>query len=271
MTRRRWIADQVAGDRAALVGANAAHLARVLRARPGQEFEISAGDRVRLGRVVSVTDDRVEFDLGAEVAGGDALPVTLYLAIFKFDRMEWAIEKATELGVAEIVPVIARRTEAHLAKAADKRVERWRRIAHEAAQQSRRVSPPEISSPIALAVIKSSGGRSTSTGSGAPQPSQSGVPRPPSPGLNIVLAESERQRTLAALLRGSHPERSEGTALLAKKISLAVGAEGGWTSDELEAFDRAGWQRASLGPRILRAETAAIAALAIVAALTPDS
>ena len=66
------------------------------------------------------------------------IPITLLLAVFKFDRMEWAIEKCTELNVTTIVPVIARRTEKHLALAAEKRVERWRRIAREASEQARR-------------------------------------------------------------------------------------------------------------------------------------
>ena len=250
MTRRRWIADQTAGDRAALTGANAAHLARVLRARPGQEFEIAVEGQVRLGRVLSVSDERVEFELGAAVQGEAALPLCLYLAVFKFDRMEWTIEKATELGASEIVPVIARRTEAHLAKAAGKRVERWRRIAHEAAQQSRRSAPPEIADPVPLKEVLESGGRSTSTGS-----AQSDVAQPPSAGLRIVLAESERTQSLGQLL-SARPET----------ISIAIGPEGGWAADELSAFLKAGWQPASLGPRILRAETAAIAALAILSA-----
>ena len=118
MTRRRWIADQVSGDRAYLLGGNAEHLARVLRARAGQEFEISTGYEVRLGRVLQVADERVEFLLSEVVPQSGRAQVSLLLAVFKFDRMEWAIEKATELGAAEIVPVIARRTAAQLARAA---------------------------------------------------------------------------------------------------------------------------------------------------------
>jgi len=63
MTRRRWIADEVSGNRAALVGAHARHLAQVLRGRVGQEFDIAAGDLVRSGRITSIADDRVEFEL----------------------------------------------------------------------------------------------------------------------------------------------------------------------------------------------------------------
>ena len=91
-----------------------------------------------------MSNEEVRFNLIAEVQADPALPVTLVMSVFKFDRMEWAIEKATELGVAGIAPVIARRTEKHLAQAAQKRAERWRRIAHEAAQQARRSDVPVI-------------------------------------------------------------------------------------------------------------------------------
>ena len=113
MTRRRWIADEFSDDRAALTGAHAAHLSRTLRARVGQEFEVACGDRVRRATITIVSDDRVEFTLGEEVAAPAVVPITLLLAIFKFDRMEWAIEKCTELNVTTIVPVLARRTEKH--------------------------------------------------------------------------------------------------------------------------------------------------------------
>ena len=104
MTRRRWIADEVSGSHAALVGSHADHLAHVLRARIGQEFDIATAENVRRGRIVSITDGRVEFELG-EVVPSAAIPtLTLLLSIFKFDRMEWAIEKCVELGAARIVP-----------------------------------------------------------------------------------------------------------------------------------------------------------------------
>ncbi len=179
MTRRRWIADEYSSQNAALTGANAAHLARTLRARVGQEFDVACGERVYHATVSSVGDERVEFALGEQVSsGGGIVPVTLLLAVFKFDRMEWAIEKCTELNVNSIVPVIARRTEKHLAQAAAKRVERWRRIAHEAAQQSRRIGAPEIASPQKL-----SDALQIETAS------------------KIVLAENERGTMLSELLR----------------------------------------------------------------------
>jgi 16S rRNA (uracil1498-N3)-methyltransferase len=234
MTRRRWIADEVAGDRAALVGSHAEHLSRVLRARVGQEFDIATGDQVRRGRVISISADRVEFDLGEIVPASVLPPVTLALSIFKFDRMEWAIEKCTELGVARIVPVIARRTERHLAAAAAKRAERWQRLAREAAEQSRRSSPPEISQPIKLKEAVDLPGET-----------------------RVLLAESEQKTMLKDVLRSHSADGG---------LVLALGPEGGWTEAELGSFREAGWLLASLGSTILRAETAAIAAMAIVLA-----
>ena len=236
MTRRRWIADEVSGDRAALLGAHAEHLARVLRARVGQDFDVVAQGRVRRGRVAAVAPRRVEFDLLDDVPADQLPRIELLLAVFKFDRFEWAIEKATELGAARIVPVIAHRTDAHLAAAAARRAERWRRIAKQAAEQSRRASPPDIAEPTRL----KAGMASVS-------------------GPRIVLAESETGTSLKQ-------------ALAAAPLTLAIGPEGGWTADELKQFADSGWTSASLGSTILRAETAAIAALAIaVSELSPPA
>ena len=152
MTRRRWIAEHWDEATATIAGAQAEHLARVLRAQPGMEADVVAGGRVFHAQVAAVaSQNEVRFNLAGELQADPALPVTLVLAIYKFDRMEWAIEKATELGVAAVAPVVARRTEKHLAQAAEKRAERWRRIAHEAAQQARRSDVPLIHDPISLA------------------------------------------------------------------------------------------------------------------------
>ena len=234
MTRRRWIADEVSGSRAVLVGAHADHLSRVLRARVGQEFDITTGNEVRRGLITAITSDRVEFELGAEIPAPATVRLTLVLSIFKFDRMEWAIEKCTELGVGRIIPLIARRTEAHLATAAAKRVERWRRIALQAAEQSRRTSPPEIVQPLKLKDAAALPG-----------------------GLRILLSETETEVMLKDVLLS----RSG-----AGDVLLALGPEGGWTDEELKLFQEAGWISASLGNTTLRAETAAIAGLAVALA-----
>ncbi len=234
MTRRRWIADEVSGTLAVLMGDHANHLSRVLRARVGQEFDVTTGDQVRRGRISAIAQDRVEFELGAEVPARFAVQVTIALSIFKFDRMEWAIEKCTELGATRIVPVIARRTEPHLASAAARRVERWRRIALQAAEQSRRVSPPDVSDPLKF---------------------KDAMALPGS--LRIVLSESETGVMLIEVFQSASRQG---------EVVLALGPEGGWTDEELKSFQDAGWISASLGNRILRAETAAIAAMAVVIA-----
>ena len=233
MTRRRWIADELSANHAALTGDHAEHLIRVLRARVGQEFDIATGAIVRRGRIVTIRDSRVEFELGEEISRTPTLALTLFLAVFKFDRMEWAIEKCTELGVSRIVPVIARRTDAHLAAASAKRAERWRRIALQAAEQSRRATPPEIAAPIKLQEVASLSGAS-----------------------RIVLAESEQGTLLREILASRRPAPEAA-------VLLAIGPEGGWAEEELQLFQKSGWISASLGSTILRAETAAIAATAI--------
>jgi 16S rRNA (uracil1498-N3)-methyltransferase len=241
MTRRRWIADSWTETTASLLGPQAEHLARVLRAQAGTEVDIVANGRVYQAAIARVSLEEVVFDLIAETTAEPSLPVTLLLAIFKFDRMEWAIEKATELGVASIVPVIARRTEKHLAQAADKRVERWRRLAHEATKQSRRADLPTIEDPIAL-----------------PARLQQN-----STAQKILLAEDERSTTLRQRIEAA----SSATEINLPTFEFAIGPEGGWTVEELALFTKHNWQPASLGPRILRAETAAIASLAIALAL----
>lgn len=239
MTRRRWIADEVSGDTAALVGEHAAHLARVLRAEVGQEFDIATGDEVRRGTITTISYDRIEFALGkrgghSQKLGlpGEAPKITLALAIFKFDRMEWAIEKCTEIGVARIVPVIARRTDAHLAAAAVKRHERWLRLVRQAAEQSRRGAPPEIAAAVKLKDLEGVVGEDHTRVV-----------------LAESLAESEDENRLADVVPSGSSE-----------VTLAVGPEGGWADGELSWFYESGWIAASLGTTILRAETAAIVA-----------
>ena len=241
MTRRRFIADTWTPTTATLTGDQAVHLARVLRAEPGQIFDVVAGGFLHRAEITSVSpggsDDeaKVLFTLHEELESDTALPLHLLLAVFKFDHMEWAIEKATELGVARITPILARRTEKHLAQAASKRVERWRRIALEASKQSRRTTIPEIADPLPL---------------------KQALEHEQSP-TRILLSEAEQATTLgnalATSLAGSQ----------ATDTALAIGPEGGWTPEEMTLFTQHQWQPVTLGPRILRAETAAIAAIAI--------
>ncbi len=244
MTRRRWIADTWTDSTASLTGDQATHLAKVLRAEPGQIFDVLAGGFLRRGEVQTVSEREVVFALGEELETDAALPVHLLLAVIKFDHYEWGLEKATELGAARITPVIARRTEKHLGLAAAKRVERWRKIVREASQQSRRSDLPEVDEPLALkaalALVH------------APH--------------KVLLAETEQENTLAAALSGRHRQDGPDTER-SRALALAIGPEGGWAPEEFSLFETGGWERVTLGPRVLRAETAAIAGLAICSAL----
>jgi 16S rRNA (uracil1498-N3)-methyltransferase len=235
MTRRRWIADRWTATTASLTGDQAAHLARVLRAEPGQIYDVVSNGFLHRAEILSVSDAEVLFTLHEELESDAALPLHLLLAVFKFDHMEWAIEKATELGIARITPILARRTEKHLAQSALKRSERWRRIALEASKQSRRTDIPHIADPIPL---------------------KQALAEETSP-TRILLSETEQTLTLTAALKAATSSQQE------TDTALAIGPEGGWTPEEMSLFTQHQWQPVTLGPRILRAETAAIAAIAI--------
>jgi 16S rRNA (uracil1498-N3)-methyltransferase len=212
-------------------GEAAHHLGRVLRAQTGQLYELSDGERVWLGRIESVGRDRVQFALVEELpAVQPSVDVTLLLAVVKFDAFEWAIEKATELGVSTIVPLAAERSEKALLTAAAKRAERWKKILLEASQQSRRVRVPALGE--------------------AAKPESAFATR--KDGLRVMLSERAAASPLRKVLEGQP----------AKKAVMAIGPEGGWTDAEFEAARSCGYLEASLGRLILRAETAVIAALA---------
>jgi 16S rRNA (uracil1498-N3)-methyltransferase len=202
-----------------------------------------AGDRVWRAVISGVSGDAVRFTLLSEVEAEPALPVTVLLSIFKFDRLEWIIEKATELGAERFIPMIARRSEKHLAQAAPARVERWRRVAREAAKQSRRSDVPVVEDVIPLKAAVSI--------------------RPAQPGVSLLLAEQERSLTLYAAMQTVLQE----PGMENPAVHIAVGPEGGWTAEEEALFTSEGWRPVSLGPRILRAETAGITAMAVIAAM----
>ena len=229
--RRRFFVEKFDGQRALVLGDSAHHLGVVLRAQAGQLYELSDGVRVCLGRIEKVTRDSVEFALLEELSANEpVLSTTLLLSIVKFDSFEWAIEKATELGVGDIVPLAAARSEKGLVVAAEKRSERWRKIVLEAAQQSRRVKLPvlrAVARPEAAFAARADG-------------------------LGIFLSERAEAPALRVALRDR----------VASQAVLAIGPEGGWTDEECDAAVKAGFHEASLGQLILRTETAVIAALA---------
>src|SRR2546425_3351062 len=231
--RRRFFVHQFDGSEAFLRGDTANHLIRVLRAQPGQIYELSDGERVQLGRIERIGRGALSFKLVGEVpASQPRLFTTLLLGIVKFDRFEWAVEKATELGVAEIVPLAAERSEKAVVAAAAKRVERWKKIALESAQQSRRLKPPMIAPPIKAAEA-------------FPLADSS---------IKLLLSEERTAPPLRAVLANREDET----------VTLAIGPEGGWTENELDIARGCGFLDASLGENILRTETAVVAAFAIV-------
>ncbi|HXM40476.1 MAG TPA: RsmE family RNA methyltransferase [Bryobacteraceae bacterium] len=240
MARRRFLVDRVRNHAAELRGEDARHLSRVLRAEPGQQFEVSDGDGVYLAEIAAIEKERVVFRI-VEALDTPALPVsvTIFAALVKFDRFEWLVEKATELGVAAIMPVNAARSEKGLLEAARKRAERWRRIAHESSQQARRRGPPEIGEPQLLAAALTS---TLAEGMG----------------LRYFLDEKPGAPPLLTLI--PPPTERHGS----DSVALLTGPEGGWTDAERAAAAAAGWAPVALGPLILRAETAAIAAAGIV-------
>jgi 16S rRNA (uracil1498-N3)-methyltransferase len=232
--RRRFFVEQFSGETAAIEGDTAHHLARVLRAQPGQVYELSDGHRVRLARIEKVARDRVDLALLEEIpAHAPAIDVTLLLSIVKFDAFEWAIEKATELGVSTIVPLAAARTEKALLAAAGKRAERWQKLLAEASQQSRRIRVPALHS--------------------VSQPTQAFSAH--AAATQILFSEHPDAPSLRQILQRE---------AVRQKAVVAIGPEGGWTDAELSAARTHNFREASLGKLILRAETAVAAALACI-------
>ena len=229
--RRRFFVDSFSDNHATMQGEAAHHLGRVLRAQPGQLYELSDGSKVWLGRIETVSRDQVDFSLLEELpAYRSSIETTLLISVVKFDSFEWALEKATELGVSRIVPLAAARSEKALLAAASKRAERWNKLLLEASQQSRRIQLPELHSLAKPeAAFKSH-----------------------HEGLRILLSEAPDAPALREVLRGAQSER----------VVLAIGPEGGWTDSELAAARADGFHDASLGNLILRTETAVIAGLA---------
>lgn len=231
--RRRFFTSPPSSGIAELRGDEARHLTRVLRVEPGQKFEISDNQSVYLAEIAEARGDRVQFRILEPIESPPPpVHITLCAALFKFDRFEWMVEKATELGAERILPVETARSEKGLFEASRKRSERWQRIARESSQQSRRARLPEILPAVrfdrSLAVEAQY--RYFLDEAGAP------------PLLGLVPASRMPDDTVAIL----------------------IGPEGGWTDAERAQIAPAGWQSASLGPQILRAETAAVAALSVM-------
>lgn len=225
--------ERVDGATAELRGEEARHLARVLRAEAGQRYEICDNQEVYLAEIEEARGDRVVFRVVERLdVAGLPLHIVLYAALIKFDRFDWMIEKATEAGVERIVPIETARSEKGLMEASRKRSERWVRIARECSQQARRVRMPEILPAVRFEEAL-----------GAELEHRYFLEEGDAPPLLRVLPEAVNREDRAALL---------------------VGPEGGWTDTERRAAAIAGWQPVSLGPLVLRAETASMAGVAVL-------
>jgi 16S rRNA (uracil1498-N3)-methyltransferase len=239
--RRRFFVDKFEGDSAILRGEAAHHLGRVLRAEAGQVYELSDGQCLWLARTESVGRDEVEFTLVEQLPVAVAsVQIELLLAIVKFDRFEWALEKATELDVAEIVPLSADRSEKGLIAASVKRAERWKKILAESAQQARRLRIPEL-------VDAAKPGEAFRASTAAQK---------------MLLSERAGAKPLREVLEPAVSlRRPEGETA---RVAIAIGPEGGWTDSEFSAAIDCGLIEVALGANILRTETAVCAALAAV-------
>jgi 16S rRNA (uracil1498-N3)-methyltransferase len=243
--RRRFFVDNFETNSATMRGNTAEHLGRVLRAEAGQLYELSDGHTVWLARVENVAlskrgDNRIDFALVEPIdAHEPSLDLILLISLVKFDRFEWCLEKATELGATEIIPLAAARTDKPLMATAGKRKDRWERILLESAQQARRLRTPVLRAPIS--------------------PTDAFVSSPAE--RKIILSERRDAPSLRAVL--DH-RATPALPAIAASAALAIGPEGGWTDDEIAAARAAGFAEASLGENILRTETAVLASLAIV-------
>lgn len=201
-------------------GEEAHHLSRVLRLRVGERFVAFDGSGAEVVAEVLATGATVQARVLETRHPAVEAPdeVTLYLALVKGERFDWAVEKATELGVARIVPLETERTEVRDPGEARRR--RWQRLAASAAAQSGRTRVPEVAAPQ---------------------------------GLAEALAAAPRPAVLLAPGGGAFPDRA---------ASVFIGPEGGFSEAELQAAE--GVRIAGLGPRILRVETAALAALSLL-------
>ncbi|MBV9762719.1 MAG: 16S rRNA (uracil(1498)-N(3))-methyltransferase [Acidobacteriaceae bacterium] len=236
MARRRFFVPGIRRGGAELTGREAEHLVRVLRAEPGQIHEISDNRDLYLAEIDVARKSLVSFRVLEKLdTPAPAVQVCLLAALIKFERFEWLIEKATELGVSAIQPIETIRTEKGLAKAAHQRRSRWEKIALEASQQSRRAHLPRVELPFRLE-------RCTQIDAS----------------VRLMLDESSG----APPILGCLPQERKAS----DHVALLLGPEGGWTDQEREWASGEGWTGCSLGPNVLRTETAGLAALAVIQA-----
>jgi 16S rRNA (uracil1498-N3)-methyltransferase len=229
-----------------------AHLAKVLRARSGDEVVLFNGDgREFTGAIEKVQGSRVSASIGAARSINRESPfqLTLVQCVPRGDRMDFIVQKATELGVVRIVPVLSQRSVVRLDEAQSiSKQAHWRAVAMSACEQCGRNRLPSVEAPLPL--LSYLGGLAQATAGEV---------------LRFVLEPERAQRT----------ERGAGAIDIASpqsasRAEIAIGPEGGFAPEELEAFDLSAFSRVRLGPRVLRTETAAIAAIVVLQARFGD-
>jgi len=231
------------GSRIELPATAAQHLGKVLRVRSGDEIVLFSGDGREFAAVIeSIRGSRVTVSVGAgrTIDRESPLAVTLIQGIARADRMDVIVQKATELGVARIVPVMSRRSVVRLdaAQAASK-AEHWRAIAVSACEQCGRNRLPAIEAPRQLTRYLGE----------AP------------PGTARLVLDPDAGNSIPAIAIGAEIEIGA-AAEIGTAVEIAIGPEGGFDPEELDAFRVSGFRSVALGPRVLRTETAAIAGLA---------
>lgn len=222
------------GESALLEGNEAHHLAHVVRAKPGMSIELFDGQGRECSAIIlAVRKQNVELEITSrrQIDRELACKLTLAVALPKGDRQRWLIEKATELGVAQIIPLAAERS---VAEATDGALERMRRYVIEASKQCGRNRLMHLTEPLSAA--------------------------------ELLQTEEHHDLRLVAHphFETSAPARAAWEFSTATSVVAAIGPEGGFTPGELDLFQTAQWRRLSLGPRILRVETAALAIAALV-------
>jgi 16S rRNA (uracil1498-N3)-methyltransferase len=230
MSRRYFLETPIANSTATLTGDEAKHLTKVLRATPGDRVTLFAGDGLEhQAEIVEVSKSAVTFTVleSCDVSRESPRAVHVAVALPKGDRQRYLIEKCVELGVAKVVPLIAERS---VAQPTDNALERCRRYVIEASKQCGRNLLMEIA-PLCRAADF------------WPQHSRHAYISHPS-----ALSETDVNVNVEAMHVAA--------------IHVSIGPEGGFTDEEVAAAEQAGWQRLSLGPRILRVETAALAVAA---------
>jgi 16S rRNA (uracil1498-N3)-methyltransferase len=236
MARRRFFVSEVRNGAAELHGEDAEHLVRVLRAEVGQIYEISDNQQLYLAEIEVARKTLLSFKILEKLPEPEAtVEIVLAAALIKFDRFEWLVEKATELGVAAIQPFGAVRTEHGLSQAAVKRRARWEKIALEASQQSRRLRLPELLPAARFGEVVAMDAN-----------------------IKLLLDESAGATPILQCLPAAK--------IVTDRVALMLGPEGGWTEAERTQAVVAGWKPCSLGKTILRTETAAVAGLAVIRA-----